>query len=280
MTCFFVGGCQRTGTTLLQSILCSDPGTNPLIGEASYLRSLVSAYVFGKETMGTQTNDYFTDGEELREFTARWAREFLDRTLGRYAPAHHLVLKEPHLTMLFSALHELLPDARFLVMVRDPRDTIASMLKVGARLAKHGQDSVYARRDMVQLANLYKSFYAPCINARSREFAGKSLIVKYERLVHDPWPEIEKIRNFTQLTLDNADPHADWKRVQMDLSQPDPYLRPWMTELTGKGISPVNVGSYLTELTPEEVALIEAECADVIQLFRYGSSFTPVQATG
>ncbi len=49
MSVFFVGGINRSGTTLFQSILCSDSDTNPLIHEASYLRSIVDAYISGQQ---------------------------------------------------------------------------------------------------------------------------------------------------------------------------------------------------------------------------------------
>lgn len=44
MTTFFIGGCMRTGTTLLSSILCSDATTNPVIGEVQYLTHMMHHY--------------------------------------------------------------------------------------------------------------------------------------------------------------------------------------------------------------------------------------------
>ena len=41
MTYFFIGGCPRSGTTLLQNIICSNTKVNPLIGEVGYLYHLV-----------------------------------------------------------------------------------------------------------------------------------------------------------------------------------------------------------------------------------------------
>jgi len=46
MTNFFVGGSQRAGTTLLQSVLCADTTTNSVIREASPLRAMVAAYQY------------------------------------------------------------------------------------------------------------------------------------------------------------------------------------------------------------------------------------------
>ena len=68
MTCVFIGGSQRTGTTLFQSILCKDIDTNPMIHETKYFRQLVQAYVFGKRQFKAETLDYFENPDELTQF--------------------------------------------------------------------------------------------------------------------------------------------------------------------------------------------------------------------
>ena len=40
MTTFLVGGCMRSGMSLLQAVLCSTEETNPQIHEAQYFREL------------------------------------------------------------------------------------------------------------------------------------------------------------------------------------------------------------------------------------------------
>ncbi|MBE9226311.1 hypothetical protein IQ264_12845 [Phormidium sp. LEGE 05292] len=69
MTYFFICGNQRAGTTLLQSILCSDDTTSPLLQEAMYFRSMISTYQLGKTILTTKLKDYFTTLEELKILT-------------------------------------------------------------------------------------------------------------------------------------------------------------------------------------------------------------------
>ena len=108
MSVFFVGGVNRSGTTLLQSILCSDRSTNPLIHEASYLRSIVEAYVFGQQKFEEHNKYYFSSVEDMRDFTAGWAKSYLDKIRARYPESDHLVLKHPPLTPRFPAIFDLL----------------------------------------------------------------------------------------------------------------------------------------------------------------------------
>lgn len=273
MTYFFVGGSQRAGTTLLQSIICSDDTTNPLLQEAMYFRSIISTYQLGKTILTTKLKDYFTNLEELRNFNATWAKAFLEHTLHRYAPIKHLVLKEPHLTMLFPEIYELVSDTKFLIIVRDPRDTIASMIEVGERLASQGyQDiftTIFTTRDIKQLCNHYKSFYAPSIHYQIPDFQNQLLYIKYELLVNNPESEIDRLKSFTGLTLNKFNQKATWQNSQIDFSATSPDYNPWYTELYGKAISATQVNRYHQILTETEISTIEQECADALQIFGY-----------
>lgn len=278
MTSFFVGGSQRSGTTLLQSLLCEDASTNPHIFEAGFLRAMVSAYQFGKSSMDGSTAHYFADEPALREFSARWVGEFLEATRAAYAPAEHLVLKEPHLTMLFPELAELVADARFLVILRDPRDTIASMVDVGrkqAALDGPAAQSLFVRRNMVELSHHYKSFYAPVVNCTAEAFRARTAFVKYEALVCQPEVELKKIRDFTGLALDGLDPASTpTETLVVDESVPV-ESDAWATHLHGKGVSADSLGRYASVLTAEEIVAIEHECADVLQMFKYPATSAP-----
>jgi len=137
MTCFFIGGAPRSGGTLLTSILCSDRTTNPTLREAHYLREMVQAYRQGKQFFNTlEGGHYFSDLNELRQFSARWVDAFLDKLAVRHAPATNLVLKSFLMSVMFPATFELLPEARFLISVRDPRDIACSQIDVGEKQRK------------------------------------------------------------------------------------------------------------------------------------------------
>ncbi|MBT4426023.1 MAG: sulfotransferase [Rhodospirillaceae bacterium] len=280
MTYFFVGGSQRSGTTVLQSVLCADAETNPMIHEASYFRAMIEAYQRGKAIVDSQAGHYFTDRNDLCRFNASWVEAFLKMTLERYPPAKHLVLKEPHLTILFPEIFELAPDSRFIVIVRDPRDVIASMLTVGERLAQQGVESKFAKRDVAELVNVYKSFYAPCMNYRSEDFRQQILLLRYEQLVTEPLVAFDKLRDFTGLKLENADPSKGWKlegATPSDKAQESPAsdtkLAPvddaWGTSLHGNALSPESIGRYQQVLSAEEIQTIETEGADAFRLFNY-----------
>lgn len=269
MAYFFVGGAPRTGGTLLTSILCADASVNPLLREAHYLREQVQLYkrckTYHKEH---EQLNYFTDEEDLRTFTRQWVLALLEKVRARYAPAEHLVLKSFPLTFEFPELFELLPDARFLVTLRDPRDGIASQVVVGEKQAKAGKN-VRFPRDMQQLVWEYQGLYTSCVNSPDADFKSRILYVKYEDLVGEPAKELARIRTFTGLSLTGFDPTKGWQSSERDfqgvVEAGDPYTSP----LYGQGMSRQRIHRYKEVLTTAEIRFIELRAVQYFQHFGY-----------
>ena len=274
MTAIFVGGSQRSGTTLVQTILCASGATNPMIGEAKYFRQLVQAYAFGKRQFSGETRDYFKDLEELRVFHGGLIQRFLDHTLARFEGAKHLVLKEPHLTMLFPELVELLPAARFICVVRDPRDVIASMIEVGRKLDEKGiaddpMGRMFVRRDMRALSRHYLSFYLPALRSADSGFMERYLFLRYEDLVQKPDEAMKQVAAFTGLEIAGLDATADPGTGEVDFEKVNEYRKAWATKLYGKKADASRVGAFRKVLKPAEIAAVVQNCRGVMNRFKY-----------
>lgn len=274
MSIFFVGGVNRSGTTLLQSILCSDKSTNPLIHEASYLRNIVEAYVSGMQKFNEHNKYYFSSIADMRDFTAAWARQFLDKIHHRYPEAEHLVLKHPPLTPRFPALFDLLAsvdiDVQFYVIVRDPRDVAASLVEVGERLRKKGEsEGNTLPRDMNLLGNYYMQCYMPALTFQNESYQKCITIIKYEDLVSNPQAVIETIHNKSGLTLDEFNATESWKRDDIDYKDLKESNNAWLSDLWGEKLSTARIGQYKKILTVGEIALLEKVCAGPLSTFNY-----------
>jgi len=274
MSCFFIGGVNRSGTTLLQSILCSDKTTNPLIHEASYLRNVVEAYVFGQQQFDEHNRYYFSSVDEMKNFTAQWAKAFLDKTRARYPEAKHLVLKHPPLTSRFPALYELLSsvgeEVHFFIIIRDPRDVVASLLKVGERLRAQGNpEGATLPRDMNRLGSYYMMCYMPALSHQDPEYQRCITMIKYEDLVANPKPVIEVIRRASGLQLEEFDVTSDWQHNEIDYEGMEQEKNAWLSSLWGKKLSNARIGSYKKILTSDEISTLETVCAGPLKTFGY-----------
>ncbi|PHV62810.1 sulfotransferase [Cyanobacterium aponinum] len=135
----FIGGYARTGTTLMQAILCSDSSTFPFTKESIYLYSLVYSYIEGRQLWNLHVDDYFDSLEDYVNFNKNIIAEYIYHIKDRWGWDKEIIQKSPLMTTIFPELSYLMngiEPAKFIVMLRDPRDTIASMKSIYIRLNK------------------------------------------------------------------------------------------------------------------------------------------------
>ena len=85
MKSIFIGGSQRSGTTMLQLLLCQCEQVNPMIHEAQILYAYVQAYRIGKSRFNIDGKDYFRDENAYLEFNRRWFEDFIESISGMYS---------------------------------------------------------------------------------------------------------------------------------------------------------------------------------------------------
>lgn len=271
MSLILVGGSQRSGTSATQQLLCQLPTANPYLYEASFLRMQVACYADAKASFDNNHASYFGQVQHLRNFQAGVVSAFLSQTACLHGECEHLILKEPHLTMYWPHLYELVPDAWFLMMIRDPRDVIASMISVGERQKKLGQNYLFTERDILRLCEHFVSFYRPAFEVSDAGFRSRLAVVHYENVVRDPKTALQEIAGFTEIPFDSIDPNAapDTGIVKQDVISASQHFQPWSTEVNGKRVTPSRIGRHQEVLTAEEIRQVEEYCADFFEWFGY-----------
>ncbi len=271
MAWIFVGGSQRSGTSIMQQLLCQSPLANSYVYEASYLRMQLSVYRDARSSFNGNMSSYFRDEAGLRNFSSLVVRAFLEHSKVHLGGHDHLILKEPHLTQFWPELYELVPESVFLLMVRDPRDVIASMVAVGEKQKQAGQRYLFTQRDIPALCEHMISFYAPVLNIEDPGFRDRLAIVLYENLVQQPRQALKEISGFTGIDFESIDETAspDTGAVRTDWIHQSALYSPWATEVSGQKVSDSRVGNYRTILTPSEIAQVEEICEPFFEWFRY-----------
>lgn len=262
MQTIFVGGFLRTGTTLVQSILCSGKAVNPMVGECVYLRGLVETYLRCLSLYDEHMKDYFETAEALRDFCAGQAEQFLDHAWRRFGEPEVLVLKHPQLTRYFPPLHVLLPQARFVVCLRDPRDVVAS-----AVTARQKGASEFGTRPPEEIAASLVQTYLPCLGSQAPSFHRQTAYLRYESLVRDPGRVIGKLAAFTGIDLSGFDAEAEKPCARWRLDGSKTQGQPFHSALYEQTISDAHIGRYREVLSEAEAAAVARACGPLFGLF-------------
>ena len=239
----FVGGHSRTGTTLMQGLICGAERTIGVTREAAYFRQLIAAYELGAAWFEMQTYDYFVSREELLEFHRRLIEPYLALVAQKFGPGKIIVQKEPRMTALFPEIARLLPRARFIVMLRDLRDVVASQLNRLLRVdpaasADRGRREAFVNQEVKRFVDSHRRL------VESRGLLRRRLLyVRYERLVFEPRETLREVFRFLDLPFREEMAEATWpiKRRPGEDSA---------SELDGQPISSSPVGRFQSALDP------------------------------
>jgi hypothetical protein len=249
---FFVSGVMRSGTTLLHRIL-----TNSC--QSEYIKE-VDAFRIIVESFGTLDKHQEYRPLGAREEFVRLYREFLAAISqscanSMYGPV--VILKDPLAIRIIEYLHELMPTTKFLLSVREPLGTIASIARVSVRQRAQGKQSFIAKMNFIDVVNYVEAFCEKILAMRGKE---NILIVRYEDLVHRNEAMIKLLTQYVgfNINMDLEDTSKEY----------DPENGFWTPESGGPIVSS-SLEKYKNELTPEQIELVAERFLSFKQSFGY-----------
>jgi Sulfotransferase family len=270
MQLVLIGGAQRSGTTLLQTLLANALAT-PVLSEAHILCDLLAAFKRAKSTPRKTQYYYKTDGDLLAFFRDCANRHIAD-LMRNVGGASALVLKDPNLIRVDAEAAAVLPGAIRIACLRDPRDIAASFLRIGQREQPKGAPGKYRRRDIDFIGKKILGSYAPLMQDGA---AVDVILVRYEDVVTKPQETLADLSRETGLPLSLERINAmEWLEAE---SRHDAA---WITELEEKGPSAASVGAYKTVMRPSEIALTEQLCAPLMAWAGYESAVPRMSSAG
>lgn len=177
----FVVGAPRSGTTLVQRVICSHPGFHSTPGESG---------LFTLQDVFDPSRKHFAIDAPLRErllVESRSHVEFLDRavrSLDATAQGRVFVEKTPQHALRTRWLLSRFPRARVINVVRDGRDCFCSSQR-NEKVPQRSSAATFAR------------YWRRCVNAaRSKRHADRLFHLRYEDFVAEPAPWVEKMMAF------------------------------------------------------------------------------------
>ena len=272
----FIGGSMRSGTTILHKILCAANEAHPYITESWFLLDQLRSYIWSLERYDVRHRDYFGDQENFDLFTRDILERYFNKARKQLSNPQTLVLKNPEVTGQFPLLGSWFENARFIINIRDPRETIASIVTVGEKHKKNRMRTELSSmgRNMKVLSNFFKRYYIRAFDMNS-PIGEKTIFVRYEDIMTDVERECERVGEFCGLTFSNkklqnlGDDKTGSANMNPDIRSKDPYSGAFWSELYDKNLSKERVGRYAKVLTPAEISQIEHHCTDFNQIFKY-----------
>ncbi len=250
---------QKQGTAMLDAVLETD--TRHAVS-ASQLPDLTAAV---QARMALEHPDLISimDGWQgdtvdalLRDAMDRFAAGLPAQDGGRA----WLGIKEVWISDFLPALARALPEARFLLIERDPRGVLASLIGLARKDASQAAHLVSYLRHWRKSAVLAQRF------SSLPEFSGRLRVVSYEELAQTPAATIGRVANFLDLEADetmlrprSVDGSARAANTSFSASTP---------------ISTQSVEQWRKVLSEDETALIETLCGPEMRL----SGYTPASA--
>jgi sulfotransferase family protein len=276
----------RSGSTWMRAMLADLLPCR--VWEEPKVGRLFGAF-YEKAQPGQRVSTNFVLGDPTRPTWTRALRRFVLETASAshpsITPAEYLVVKEPGGAIGAPLLMDALPESRMVLLVRDPRDVVASALDA----AKKGSwryenlDADLRKRRERQAARGFTPFvketannYLRQIGAAKRTFdayAGPKALVRYEDLRVDPLREMSRLCSDLRLpvkeeSLARVVGKHSWENVPEKEKGPGKFYRK------------AEPGGWGEDLTPRQIEIVERITAPLIAEF-YGSDDGPSSlATG
>lgn len=261
---YFVGGFPRTGTTMVSANLCSAPNVNGVTAECSYIEFLMFAYEAIQMDWKANAVGFWKNLQELKETQKKVIQVFIDR-VKEVHQVDSLVLARPFMARWFPTLAEFFPESHYIITIRDPRDVMGSIKRVQRKhLARALKDQVtnpFLDQSLPEFCYAYVDGVQTCIE-KGRVFGDRFHFIKYEDLVVDPDSYYKALGQLLGLDLSNY--NEAWKQRHF------PPDNPYHSKDWGKDVTTQNIGKWMTQLTDDEVRLIEHICQPIMEVFGYG----------
>jgi hypothetical protein len=192
----FIVGCPRSGTTWLQSLVASHPLAHT--GREShlfdwYLGPLIRHWNQELEIRDVGLGNYFRE-DEFHSLVRNFTLQLLAPMALSLQEGELFVEKTPGHGLYLQEISEMLPQSRYLHILRDGRDVTASMLAASKSWA-----SSWAPRDARNAARTWVKSVTTIREAARSLPSGRFLEVRYEELWNDPRRILSEVMEFLGL---------------------------------------------------------------------------------
>lgn len=265
----WIFGTARTGSTWLGSMLSEIEGhalwDEPRVGE------LFGVFLTERENYLRENNKEFilTKNPHQSAWLESVRSLVLEGAKARFPEAEHVTIKEPNGSTGAPFLMEVMPESRMILLVRDPRDIVASILdgvKEGGWLTKAKDLGGHWKQDAGGLdayAERRSNAILRDISSAKRAYEthkGYKTLVRYEDLSADTLGVMQRVCSSLGLVVDGAHlaravEKFSWESI------------PAESKGVGKRHRKATPGGWKEDLTSEQIELVERITAPLLEEF-------------
>jgi hypothetical protein len=267
----WIFGSGRSGSTWLRSMMGELPDAG--VWEEPMVGRLFGEFYSRAPRDNLRSAD-FVMGDPIRRGWIRSIRNFvLDGALysnPRLGSGGYLIIKEPNGSVGAPLLMEALPESRMILLVRDPRDVIASVLDAateGGWLYESRKGKTNASRDTGRRPNAFvrerANVYRRGVQSAWRAYEaheGPKVLVRYEDLRADTMKEMRRIYAVLGIVAEDEDLR---RAVEKHSWENVPDREKGRGKFYRRGTS----GGWKEDLTPKQIEVVEKTTASLLERF-------------
>ena len=259
MKFIFIGGAQRSGTTLVQTLLTNAMGNKKVLPESHLICDLLYLYKRGIKDW-PKTKYYFSTQSELKNFVRNSMTKILDLTLAGGGDSAVIVLKDPNFCQFVPEINDLFTNSVFLLCARDPRDIVCSFFDIEMREKELKQQrKQYSDRNISFYCSKIKNSYKSILSLNEYP-----LTVYYEKIVTRPHQIISEIAEELHLKLNlESLTNMNWTDKEVR------HKESWISPLEEKEPTAERVGIYKQRLLEDEIKYVQSKCGFIMKAFNY-----------
>lgn len=252
-----VTGPPRSGTTWLNRELCNFNSTFNLLPECTFLTKQVELF---NHILNYSDPERFKSYFYNKENIINYYKELVIKMLALVVEINKkqgdetLILKDPELSLYLDDIKSLFPTHKLILLIRDPRDVLASMKNVMARKREAWNLEHTSAQIFLYYAKIAE--YQECMSE-------DTLLVRYEDLITKGLGEVQKfLQKSVQENVSKGDIAAS---IHKNFSSSDPFFSEFYLQQTTKDL----IGRYKETLLESEISYIEKAYSGVISRWDY-----------